>query len=216
MSHLTLFLLRHGQTPFSRDDVYCGAGLDPGLTAEGLEMAQRFAESYRARPWAGVYCSPLRRTRQTAAPLCEALGITPEVREGFKEIAYGRWEGLSREQIEREFHDDHLRWSADPGWCPPTGGETAVTIAARAMGAVEEIKARHGAAGGNVLVISHKATIRILLCTFLGVDVGRFRYRLGCPVGSVSVVEFGEHGPLVQAVADRTHLSAELRALAGT
>lgn len=212
---LTLYLLRHGQTPASRANVYSGSGLDPDLTPEGEEMARRFADAYRDVPWRAVYCSPLRRTRQTAAPLCQLLGMEPEARDELKEIAYGKWEGLPLEQITREFHDDYLRWVADPGWYPPTGGETAVTIARRAMRAVEEIMARFPE-GGNVLIVSHKATIRILLCTLLGIDVGRFRYRLGCPVGSVSVVEFGRHGPLVQALADRTHLTAELRGLEGT
>ena len=69
---------------------------------------------------------------------------------------------------------------------------------------------------GNVLVVSHKASIRVALCALLGVDVGRFRYRFGCPVGSVSIVEFGAHGPLAEAVADRSHLDARLRALEGT
>lgn len=217
MSSLTLYFLRHGQTPFSRDNIFCGAGLDPELTVHGHEMARLFAKGYRALPWAAVYCSPLTRTRQTAAPLCAALGTEPEIRDELKEIAYGAWEGLELERIAREFHDDYLRWTADPAWNAPTGGgETAVTIASRAMRTVEEIRARHAASGGNVLVVSHKATIRILLCTLLGIDVGRFRYRLGCPVGSVSVVEFGRHGPLVQALADRTHLTAELRGLAGS
>ena len=46
--------------------------------------------------------------------------------------------------------------------------------------------------------------------------VGRFRFRLGCPVGSVSVVEFGAHGPLLHALADRSHLDETLRGLPGT
>ena len=212
---LTLYLLRHGQTPFSRDNIFCGAGLNPGLTESGHEMARRFADVYApALPWAAVYSSPLTRTRQTAAPICAALGVEPQVREELKEIAYGAWEGLPLDQISGEYHDDYLRWTADPAWHAPTGGETAVTIAGRAMRVVEEIKSRYRF--GNVLVVSHKATIRILLATFLGIDVGRFRYRLGCPVGSVSVVEFGKHGPLVQTLADRTHLTAELRGLEGT
>ena len=79
---------------------------------------------------------------------------------------------------------------------------------------IEEIRASH--ADGNVLVVSHKASIRVALCALLGVDVGRFRYRFGCPVGSVSIIEFGTHGPLAEAVADRSHLDARLRALPGT
>ena len=107
-----------------------------------------------------------------------------------------------------------LQKTADPGWYPPTGGEAAITIASRAMQVIEEIKQRYR--DGNVLVVSHKATIRIALCSLLGIDVGRFRYRLGCPVGSVSIVEFGGHGPLVKVLADRSHLDERLRTLPGT
>jgi broad specificity phosphatase PhoE len=55
-----------------------------------------------------------------------------------------------------------------------------------------------------------------MVCSLLGIDVGRFRYRFGCPVGSVSIIEFGTHGPLLQALADRLHLDERLRTLPGT
>ena len=70
--------------------------------------------------------------------------------------------------------------------------------------------------GGNVLIVAHKATIRVAICALLGVDVGRFRYRFDCPVGSVTIIEFREQGPFAFAIAVRSHLSAELRALEGT
>jgi probable phosphoglycerate mutase len=211
---LTLYLLRHGQTALSRDDVFCGSGLDPELTAEGLEMARSFAEAYRSTPWSAVYASPLQRTVTTARPLCEALSLKMEARDDLKEIGYGNWEGQTRETVNRDYHDDYLRWLADPAWYPPTAGEMAVTIAHRSLRVIEEIKQQFST--GNVLVVSHKATIRIILCGLLGIDVGRFRYRLSCPVGSVSIVEFGEAGPLLRVLADRMHLSERLRLLPGT
>ena len=70
--------------------------------------------------------------------------------------------------------------------------------------------------GGNVLIVAHKATIRVAICALLGVDVGRFRYRFDCPVGSVTIIEFREHGPFAFAIADRSHLDARQRALEGT
>ncbi len=63
---IILHFLRHGQTEFSRDDRFCGSGLDPELTAEGLEMAQAFAVAYRNKPWRAIYASGLRRTITTA------------------------------------------------------------------------------------------------------------------------------------------------------
>jgi broad specificity phosphatase PhoE len=211
---LILHLLRHGQTPFSRDNVFCGAGLDPELTPDGLAMADAFAAAHKSTPWRAVYASPLRRTVATARPLCDALGLKMELRDDLKEIHYGKWEGKAVETVDREHHDDYIRWSADPAWNAPTGGEPAVAIARRALQVIEEIKQRFN--GGNVLIVSHKATIRIILCGLLGIDVGRFRYRMACPVGSVSVVEFTPEGPLLQALADRTHLDEKLRSLRGT
>jgi broad specificity phosphatase PhoE len=210
---LTLYFLRHGQTEYSRKNSYCGS-LDPELTSDGVEMAKAFAAAYSSTPWTAVFSSPMRRTVATAKPLCDAIAIEPQLRDGLKEINYGQWEGKSPETVTAEFHDDYIRWLADPAWYAPTGGEMAVAIASRSMQVIEEIKQLHPS--GNVLIVAHKATIRIMLCSLLGIDVGRFRYRLGCPVGSVSIVEFGSHGPLLKALADRIHQDERLRNLPGT
>lgn len=210
---LTLYFLRHGQTECSRSNSYCGS-IDPELTPDGMEMAQVFADTYASMHWKAIFSSPMRRTIATAKPLCDIVKLQPELRDGLKEINYGQWEGKSPETVSVDFHDDYIRWLADPAWYEPTGGEMAIAIASRAMQVIEEIKQRY--TDGNVLVVSHKATIRIMLCSLMGIDVGRFRYRLGCPVGSVSVVEFTSHGPLLKALADRTHQSTRLRNLPGT
>jgi probable phosphoglycerate mutase len=211
---LKLFFLRHGQTTYSRDNAFCGAGLDPGLTEDGEAMARGFAEAYQSTAWQAVFASPLRRTVATAKPLCDKIGAKMELREDLVEIRYGAWEGKSVEQISSGFHDDYIRWSADPAWNGPTGGETSMAIARRSLRVVEEIRQKFET--GNVLVVSHKATIRIMLCSLLGIDVGRFRYRLACPVGSVSVVEFTKEGPLLHALADRSHLDERLKSSIGT
>jgi broad specificity phosphatase PhoE len=211
---LRLYLLRHGQTNLSREDSFCGSGLDPELTEEGLEMAQAFSLAYRATPWTAIFSSPLQRCTATAQPLCDALGMKLEVRDGLTEIAYGDWEGLTKEVVKRKYRDDYVSWLADPAWHAPTGGELAVVVEQRALQVIREINERFNE--GNVLVVSHKATIRIILCSLLGIDVGRFRYRLVCPVSSVSVIEFTLQGPLLHTLADRSHLSKALSSLPGT
>lgn len=211
---LTLYFLRHGQTTLSRDDNFCGSGLDPELTAEGLEMARAFALSYQSKPWAAIYASSLRRTMQTAQPLCDLVQMKVETRDDLQEIAYGRWEGLSKETVAEKYKDDYVKWLADPARNAPTGGELASAVAERALRIIGEIRERFS--DGNVLVVSHKATIRILLCSLLGIDVGGFRYRLGCPVSSLSTVEFTANGPMLQTLADRSHLDERLKTLPGT
>ncbi len=210
---LNLYFLRHGETTHSQTGGYCGA-LDPELTPAGLEMAQAFATTYGQLEWAAVFSSPMKRTIATATPLCEAAGITPQLRDGLKEIQYGEWEDLTPADVQTHYSQDYIRWMTEPAWNPPTGGETTVQIASRANMVVAEIQETYET--GNVLVVSHKATIRIILCSLLGIDLGRYRDRIEMPVASLSVVQFGRYGPMLQRLGDRHHLPAALRHRPGT
>lgn len=211
---LTLHFLRHGQTPDSRANQFCGSGRDPSLTPDGEAMAAAFAAAYANIPWTAIYASPLTRAMQTARALADRTGRPIEPRAELAEIAYGAWEGLTATQVDRDFHDDYVRWTADPAWNPPTDGEQAVAVARRVRSLIDDLAAL--LADGPILLVSHKATIRIALCSLLDIDVGRFRYRLGCPVASLSVVELTPHGPLLHRLADRAHLDQRLRDLPGT
>ena len=210
---LNLYLLRHGETSSSRTDQFCG-NLDPELTPEGAEMAAQFAAAYRSLSWNAVYVSPMLRTQATASPLCAAIDLPLHLRDGLKEIAYGEWEGLTRDEVQHRFATDYARWETEPAWNAPTGGETAVQVASRASAVLTEIIATH--TSGNVLIVSHKATLRLVLCSLLGIDLGRYRDRIAAPVASVSLIRFGEYGPQLALLGDRSHLSPELRALPGT
>jgi probable phosphoglycerate mutase len=212
--NLTLYFLRHGQTPDSRANVFCGSGRDPGLTPDGAAMASAFAAAYAQAPWTAICASPLTRAMQTAAAVGTATGSAIERRDELAEIAYGAWEGRTADEVDRDFHDDYVRWTADPAWNPPTGGEPAIAVARRVRRLIDDLTERFES--GQVLLVSHKATIRIALCSLLDIDVGRFRYRLACPVASLSVVELADHGPLVHRLADRAHLDDRLRDLPGT
>jgi len=210
---LIIYFLRHGETTTSQTGGYCGT-LDPDLTPEGYQMAENFADAYRSLPWVAVFSSPLRRAEATAKPLCEAAGIQLHLKEGLREIAYGQWEGKTPEEVNREFHDTYVSWLADPGWNAPTGGERGIDIARRSSLVLEEIEKTYPT--GNVLVVSHKATTRIMLCSLIGIDVGRFRDRIDMPVASISIVEMTAHGPLLHMMGDRAYLREHLRKRVGT
>lgn len=210
---LNLYFLRHGETEASITGGYCGE-IDPELTKAGLAMADAFAAAYQALPWEAVFVSPMRRTIATAAPFCQAVGLPMQPRDGLKEIRYGQWEGQTSDYVRQHFNDDYVRWLAEPAWNPPTGGETTVEIASRAALVVAEIEAAYST--GNVLVVSHKATIRIILCSLLGIDLGRYRARISLPVASVSQVRFETHGPMLVRHGDRAHLPAALANRPGT
>ncbi len=212
---LMLYFLRHGQTAYSHTGGYCGTPEnDPGLTPAGVEMAQAFANAYCYMPWQAIYVSPLRRTIETAKPLANILGMPMELRDGLQEISYGEWEGKHPQVVNREFHDQYVRWLTNPAWNGPTGGEKAIDIARRSSRVIGEIEQTYSE--GNILIVSHKATIRIMLCDLLGIDIGRYRDRLAMPVAAVSIVELGIHGPKFHSIANREHLGEYLRSLPST
>jgi broad specificity phosphatase PhoE len=210
---LKLYLLRHGETAYSRTGGYCG-DLDPDLTDNGQKMAEAFANAHKGIAWDAVFVSPMKRTIATATPLCEASGMEMQLRDGLRELRYGKWEGLSNEFVKANYSEDYLRWLTEPAWNAPTGGETAVQLASRASFAIADIQEQYPS--GNVLVVSHKATIRVILCSLLGIDMGRYRDRIDVPAASLSIVQFGALGPMLKVLGDRSFMDDELRALSGT
>ncbi|QUY44297.1 histidine phosphatase family protein [Acaryochloris marina] len=211
---LQVYFLRHGETPFSISGGFCGE-LDLELTDPGKAMAEEFARAYAHMPWQAIFTSPMKRTAATAAPLCKALGMEPQVRAGLREMSFGDWEEKARDEVKSQYLEDYIRWMTEPAWnSPPGGGETAVEVANRAMSVMAEIE--DTCSNGPVLVVSHKTTIRIILCQLLGIDLGRYRDRIDCLAGSISIVKFDEHGPLLQRLGDRAYMSDALQERLGT
>ena len=211
---LRIYFVRHGETTYSQTGSFCGA-IDPELTPEGSQMAEQFAATYAKLPWNAVYVSPMKRTIATAKPLCDAVGIEMQLHDGLREIKYGDWEGKTVEEVKKDYEEDYINWLTEPAWNAPTnGGETSVEIASRSSLVIAEIQEKYKS--GNVLVVSHKATIRIILCSLLGIDLGRYRYRIGALAASVSIVKFDVRGPLLEVLGDRSYMDENLRNLPGT
>ena len=137
------------------------------------------------------------------------------LRDGLREISYGDWEGKTQDVREdarsRDVHplDDRARLEL-----PRPAAKRRVR--SRPGRRRSSVRSWTPTPDGNVLVVSHKATIRIMLCSFLGIDLGRYRDRMSALAGSVSVVAFGEYGPRLDLLNDRSHLSEELRSRPGS
>lgn len=205
---LKLYLLRNAETFFCSTGRYCSRDGVP-LTERGQQMASYFARDYRDLPWKAVLCSPLSHAIATARPLCEATGVAMECRAELRELSFGTWEGMSPQEVNQHYHDDYIRWLADPAWNAPTGGEKGIRVSRRSSAVLEQIEETYPE--GHVLVVSHKATLRIMLCTLLGIDIGRYRDRLAMPVSAVTLVEVSQYGPFVRVLNSCGHLPLPLR-----
>lgn len=182
-----VFLVRHGASSASREDVFAGA-TDVDLSDEGRQQAERLAARLAREPLAAVYTSPMRRTRETAAIVARPHGLEPIPRDALREIDHGHWEGLRRSEVEQRFTAEYAAWEDDPFTLAPEGGETGLAVMARALPALREIVRQHP--GGRVLVISHKATIRLTLASLLGFNPRAYRDTLDQQPCSLNIIDF--------------------------
>jgi broad specificity phosphatase PhoE len=200
---LTIHLVRHGDTPQAAEGIFCG-DLDPPLTGHGRTQADHLARAAAPLGLIALYSSPKVRARETAEPIARATGLEPVIEDGLREIAYGRWEGLREVDIRASEPAALAAWHADPALESPPGGETAYDIAARALPVLRRVRDRHPS--GHAMLVSHKATIRVIVCALLGMPLQRFRTHVACPTTSVTSFEFGPDGPLLIGLADVHHL----------
>lgn len=202
---LRLYLVRHAETDCSRDERFCG-NLDVPLNATGEAEARALAERFARDTWEAIYSSPKLRALQTARPLAERVGVEVRVAEGLREIDYGRWDGILEAEIRQRDPSEFAAWEADPAAIAPPGGETARDILARSLPVIDALRAAH--ASGNVMVFSHKATLRVLACALLGIDIRYFRERIDQPAAGVTMFEFHDPRaqPLLRFLGDTCHL----------
>ncbi len=187
MKATRLYLVRHGATQLTAEDRFSGAiGVD--LSVEGRAQAERLAERLASEPISAVYASPLSRTVETGTILATPHRLPVVQRDGLREISHGHWEGMSRQDVETRFAAEYAAWDADPFTFAPEGGESGVQVLARSLPVIREIVVTH--VGQNVLVVSHKATLRLLLSSLLGFDERGYRDRLDQSPACLNVVDF--------------------------
>jgi len=205
---LSLYLLRHGETEFSHDDRFCGR-IDAPLTADGHEMAALFAASYGNLSWRAIATSTRARAIDSAAPLAALTGVDAHADGRLDEMHYGAWQGLSKDEVAARDREYFARWQQDPSIGPPLG-EAPREVAARAAAAIEQLRDRH--AEGNVLIVSHKALLRILVCALFGTELRHYRCGPTWPAGALTQIDLGAGRPSLRRFADVAHLGVRDRA----
>jgi len=184
----SLYLLRHGKTALAGKMV---GSTDIELESEGIAQIRAIRPLIHAEQFDRVFCSTLRRCRQTA----EILGLDCEVvyDDALKEVSFGRWEGMDFSEIEKQEPDYVRKWVNNPeGFCFPEG-ECRADFICRLEGFKKTILTLEDK---KVLLITHGGVIRHFICSFLDIDVNNyllFQVREGL---LTSLACFGEKGVL--------------------
>jgi broad specificity phosphatase PhoE len=182
-----IYLIRHGSTTLSAEDRFSGA-TEVELSQEGRWQAACLARRLADDKIAAFYCSPMIRTVETAAIISEPYHLTPICKEGLREIHHGRWETMRRSEVEAQYPEEYAAWQEDPFTFAPQGGESGVMVMARALPVIREIVVNH--AGHTVAIVSHKATIRLILSSLLGFDARGYRDRLDQSPACLNILDF--------------------------
>ena len=184
-----VYLVRHGATELSAEDRFAGA-VDVLLSAEGREQARLLGQRLAGESICAVYASPMKRTVTTAELVAEPQGLAVERVDALREINHGRWEGKTRKEVEQAYPEEYERYEADPYSFAPLGGESGLLVTARALPALLDLVQRNE--GKRFLIVSHKATIRLLLSSLLGFDPRKYRDRLDQSPAALNVLDFKE------------------------
>jgi probable phosphoglycerate mutase len=200
---LNLYLLRHGETEFSRGDRFCG-DIDAALTPAGVRMGELFADGYADLRWRAIITSTRRRTIGTAEPLAARAGLRIRRDARLDEMFFGEWQGLTKREAAVRDPVRYGRWRQDPTIGPPSG-ESPFEVSARALAAIDDLRTRYPS--GNVLVVSHKTVLRLIFCRLLDIDLHRYRECVDWSTGALTLIELAPCHAIARVIADTSHLS---------
>jgi broad specificity phosphatase PhoE len=203
-----LHLIRHGRSDASSTtmiDTPRGRQWDPPLDELGREQARKLAVRLALLdpPPAAVYCSSLRRARETVEPYAERAGVGVRFDEGLMEANIGAWEGRPFEEIVASDEDIlPLVRASRAIWSHAPGGEPIDPFRERVRRAVGGVIERHP--DGDLLVICHGGVINAYVGPFLGIDHEMFFIPENT---SISSIELDEEGARLRFLNDVLHLT---------
>ena len=197
-----IYLVRHGQTEWNTQLIFRGRK-DIPLNERGHKQARTIAGALKDRNIDAIYASPLRRAVETAQPVATLSELEVVPVQGFIDINYGEWEGVSYHEIKKRYTDQYAQWEQRPELVRFPQGETLDTVKERAFGALTDIVRMNPAR--PVLIISHRVINKVLLCALLGLSNVHF-WEIRQDTGCINIIEYSRQRFVLCAMNDTCHL----------
>ncbi|MCK3657174.1 phosphoglycerate mutase [Pasteurellaceae bacterium Pebbles2] len=162
---LTFYFIRHGRTIWNEQGLMQGSG-NSNLTAQGVQGAVKTGEVLRDIPFVAAYSSCLQRTIDTANHILGERDIPLFQHCGLNEHHFGSWEGQLANDIRHTAEFQQMLNDPANYQALSNNGETWQQLAERAINALNDIIRIHQ--NGNILVVSHGHTLRLLIALLNG------------------------------------------------
>ncbi len=167
-----IFLIRHGLTLWNHEHRYQGH-TDIELSEEGIKQAVALKKRFMNTELQAIYSSDLQRAVKTAEIINEAHQLPLQLFPELREINFGKWEGLTYEQIEKQYPQQLKGWITNPHLIKIPDGECLTMVQERAMRIMRYIGSEHPE--GSLIVIAHGVIIATIICGFLRLSVEKMK-----------------------------------------
>jgi broad specificity phosphatase PhoE len=196
---MRLILVRHGETIENRKGI-C-QGHSPGkLSPEGIKQARMVGDRLRGERIDIVFCSDLKRAKDSAAEMLRDRDIAIRYLPLLRERSAGVFQGRPMQEIYNA-EEENGRWDA----FRPPDGETFGNLRSRAQVFLKQLEVEESAE--SVLVISHGGFLRMMLGIIMGKDL---KESIAIPLENAcySIIEY-DGSWHVKAINRIDHLSAD-------
>ena len=204
MSTLRLFVIRHGETAWTRERRYSGSR-DIPLSPEGQVQAGAAARALVSASPVAIYSSPLERARSTAEAIAKPHRLEIRIDAAFREMGFGAWEGLTRDEVSARFPEDYITWRDAPHTVTPPGGESVAAVGARVSAAVGVLRDTYRK--GAVVLATHGIVIRLIVLAALGLGPERL-WSIDVSPAGITELEFAGDWVTVHRMNTLAHLGA--------
>jgi broad specificity phosphatase PhoE len=201
---MRLFTVRHGATDYSRERRFAGSR-DVPLTTDGRLQAEAVAQALAGVGIAALYTSPLERARACAELIVKPHRLEARVEPDVREMAFGAWEGMRREDLALRFPRDAEAWRLTPHLVTPPGGEPLTGVAVRVRAVLERLIAAH--AGETAVLVTHAVVARLIVLAALGLGPDRLWSVDAAPAG-ITEIEYVGDWATVHRMNTLAHLEA--------
>ncbi len=186
--------------------------MDVPLSAKGKLQIAALRERLRDEPFAACYTSRLERARVSAEILLEEHFCPLHATHDLNELSYGEWEGLTRAPARARDPEGWRRFSEDPVYQAPPGGENRSDLHTRVARVLEEIADRHQDA--SILIASHGGALRAIIAEYLNLDLSE-EWKLRSDNASLTLIDVYGSGGVLSLFNDTAHLGPRKPPLGG-